>query len=143
MRFVLFLALGLIWSDVQADRASIRVDLSAPGVKVSPMLYGIFFEEINHAGEGGLYAEMVRNRSFEEADSPLFWTAQIGTRIAVDSADPLNDRNPHSLKIEVPAGGGGISNGGFWGMAVEQGKQYDLTLLARAASNYHGKMQAW
>ena len=49
-----------------AQEAPITVDLSKKGAMVSPNLYGIFFEEISHAGDGGLYAELVENRGFEE-----------------------------------------------------------------------------
>ena len=44
----------------------IKIDAAHPGAKISPLLYGIFFEEINRAGEGGIYAEMIQNRSFED-----------------------------------------------------------------------------
>lgn len=50
----------------------INIDTTKPGIKVSPSLYGIFFEEINHSGEGGLYAEMVLNRDFEITSIPYF-----------------------------------------------------------------------
>src|SRR6266581_4172689 len=53
-----------------AESATITVDLKAQGAPVSSRLYGIFFEEINHAGDGGLYAELVRNRGFEDANLP-------------------------------------------------------------------------
>ena len=59
---------------------TIRIDTANPGAKISPLLYGIFFEEINRAGEGGIYAEMIQNRSFEDKsrvdevrDTPLAW----------------------------------------------------------------------
>jgi len=45
---------------------SLTIDVSHPGAKLSPTLYGIFFEEINHAGDGGLYTELIRNRTFKE-----------------------------------------------------------------------------
>src|SRR5664279_6511535 len=54
--------------------ATITVEVDRPGIKVCPTLYGIFFEEVNHAGDGGLYAEMIRNRSFEDTDKPDQWT---------------------------------------------------------------------
>src|SRR5438270_11169692 len=56
---------------------TMTVHADQPGPRVSPTLYGVFFEEINHAGEGGLYAELVRNRSFQEMDTngqPLAWS---------------------------------------------------------------------
>jgi hypothetical protein len=59
--------------------ARIPIDASAQGTPISPLLYGIFFEEINHAGDGGLYAELVRNRSFEDADTPDAWTLVSGS----------------------------------------------------------------
>jgi len=66
-----FLALcGLMGPALAADSATVTVDLKKKGSEVSPHLYGIFFEEINHAGDGGLYAELVRNRGFEDANLP-------------------------------------------------------------------------
>ena len=50
-------------------QVKINVDVANPGVKVSPNLYGIFFEDINHAADGGLYAELISNRSFEDSDN--------------------------------------------------------------------------
>src|SRR6187402_2243723 len=51
-------------------RGAITIDAGAPGARISPTLYGIFFEEISHAGDGGLYAELVQNRGFEDANLP-------------------------------------------------------------------------
>src|SRR6266849_1915015 len=60
------------------EGVTLTVHGDRPGTQVSPSLYGVFFEEINHAGEGGLYAELVRNRDFEETDSkdgqPAGWS---------------------------------------------------------------------
>src|SRR5207249_1815382 len=53
--------------------AKLTVDVDKPGITVSPVLYGIFFEEINRAGDGGLYAEMIQNRSFEDAYAQVNW----------------------------------------------------------------------
>jgi alpha-L-arabinofuranosidase len=126
------------YAENQTGRLSI--DLEKPGIKVSPLLYGIFFEEINRAGDGGIYAEMIQNRSFEDADSPVGWKARDAA-IALDKSVPLNAQNPTSLRVEA-AKGGGVSNGGFardWHsrndpgrIAVEQGKKYDLSLYARS-----------
>lgn len=63
-------------STALAASASLSVRADRPGAKISPMLYGIFFEEINCAGDGGLYAELVRNRSFEDADKPEHWSLE-------------------------------------------------------------------
>src|SRR6516162_8418863 len=58
----------------RAQTSTLTVALDRPGHPISPTLYGIFFEDINCSADGGLYAEMVRNRSFEESDQPDFWS---------------------------------------------------------------------
>lgn len=89
-------------------------------------LFGIFFEDLNHAADGGLYGELVQNRSFEfdRVDSPQYhamtaWSlVERGDSVAqahVEMTDPLNRSNPHYLVLEVmtEGDGGGIANGGF------------------------------
>ena len=69
--FALSLALSM-----QAQQHVMTVDVSKPTAKIQPEMYGIFFEEINHAGDGGLYAELVKNRSFEELEMPEGYYAE-------------------------------------------------------------------
>jgi alpha-L-arabinofuranosidase len=102
------------------------------------MLYGIFFEEINCAGDGGLYAEMVRNRSFEESDKPDHWTllnerGATGT-MQLDAAFSVTASNRHSLKVvaESTAGRTAVANSGYWGIALKKGETYELELQARS-----------
>ena len=111
-------------STTKADEplAHLTVQVDQPGVKVSPRLYGIFFEEINRAGDGGLYAEMLQNRSFEDAAEPIGWTllkspAAVAS-IALDSSKPLNPDNRTSLKLAIAKAAGrvGICNEGFKGI---------------------------
>jgi len=100
------------------------VRMDQPGARVSPTLYGAFFEDINRAGDGGLYAEMVQNRSFEAfPDRPLAWTPlenkDADFNLTLDRSSPLNAKNPTSLKIQVEnikAGRVGIYNQGFKGV---------------------------
>lgn len=133
-------AAGLAWGECEAKAASARMTVSAaePGPLISPMLYGIFFEEINCAGDGGIYPEMVRNRSFEESEKPTHWMlhAEGGATASmqVQPASPLTASNRHSLKLTVEdrLGRAGIVNGGFWGMALKQGEKYELKLQARS-----------
>jgi hypothetical protein len=56
-----------------AQPAKISVAVDQPGHKISPMLWGIFFEDINLSADGGIYPELVRNRSFEDSDQPENW----------------------------------------------------------------------
>ena len=131
------LGLGM---QMMAQTAHIEIDAAAQGTPISPILYAIFFEEINHAGDGGLYAELVRNRSFEDADTPQAWTlVGDGSRIAIDTAVPLNSRNPSSLRWEV-MGSASLVNEGYWGIAVQRGKRYRFSMYARCEAGFRGAL---
>ena len=81
------LAAGFAFPTPAAEtKAAIKVQVDRPGIKVSPTLWGIFYEEINCSGDGGLYAELVRNRSFEDADRPEGWTGVADARISIVDA---------------------------------------------------------
>ncbi|MGC8782855.1 MAG: alpha-L-arabinofuranosidase C-terminal domain-containing protein [Armatimonadota bacterium] len=131
---------------VQAQKSVVEVDASAQGTPISPVLWGIFFEEINHAGDGGIYAELVRNRSFEDAPVPQAWTLVGGDRgkshIAVDSDYPLNARNLRSLRWEIGEGSPRVSlvNEGYWGIGIEKGERYRLSLYARCDNRFRGEL---
>ncbi|MGQ9879859.1 MAG: alpha-L-arabinofuranosidase C-terminal domain-containing protein [Armatimonadota bacterium] len=125
--------------------ASIQVDFRAKGTPISPVLYGLFFEEINHAGDGGLYAELVRNRSFEDAPQPQAWLMSDNggkSRIAIDTSQPLNANNLRSLRWEIDEGAGRVSlvNEGYWGIAVQRGKRYRLSMYARGDEKWRGTL---
>jgi alpha-N-arabinofuranosidase len=110
-------------------------------------LFGIFFEEINHAGAGGLWAELVSNRGFEaggpNVPSSIDPWAIIGDEsslIVSTDRSSLFERNKVALHVEVlcdneacPAGGVGVYNPGFWGMNIEQGKTYKVVLYLRSS----------
>jgi len=104
-----------------AQDAAITVQVDRPGVTVSPLLYGIFFEEINRAGDGGLYAELVQNRGFEDAAVPVGWQVVLGdaaeAQITLDKSKPLNAQNPTSLRLAISQAGAraGVANVGFRG----------------------------
>ena len=126
---------------------SITVSVDKPGIKVSPTLWGIFFEDINLSADGGVYAELVRNRSFEDSEKPEFWTsvgsgnAQIDLK--VDAEKPMSAKNPHALKVSIRDAGvarAGVANGGYWGMAVVKGGKYNLSLSARGDAAFAGPL---
>src|SRR3954471_19773500 len=81
-------------TSVQAHAAQISVSVDQPGHRISPTLWGIFFEDINNSADGGLYPELVRNRSFEDSDKLENWkffseTSSKSTA-AIDESAPLN-----------------------------------------------------
>lgn len=117
---------------LQAGSPTLTVHVDRPMVEVSPTLYGIFFEEINHAGDGGLYAEMVRNRSFEDSGKPEHWRLAPGSSGSIEilSHEGATGHNRRFLRI-VSHSSAGVVNGGYWGMDVRQGREYNLTVRAR------------
>ncbi|MFN3648209.1 MAG: alpha-L-arabinofuranosidase C-terminal domain-containing protein [Armatimonadota bacterium] len=119
--------------------AELVVHADRPGPRVSPLMYGVFFEEINHAGDGGIYAELVRNRSFEDGTAPEAWSAvaREGGQpvLALDTDRPLNAAQGKSLRVELRGpGAAGVANDGYWGVPVRKGAEYRLSLFARASS---------
>ncbi len=123
---------------VAAESARIIIEADKPGVTVSSTLHGLFFEDINYGADGGLYAELVQNRSFEDRDALYSWseTARGGAqgRLVVESETPLNANNRHFLRIDVnkPGDGGyGAVNAGFDGIAVRAGERYLFSIYAR------------
>ena len=115
---------------------SITVDPSAEGAKIDRTMYGVFFEDINRAADGGLYAELVQNRSFEystddnKAYTPLTAWTVTGTAEVVNDSGRLDDRNRDYLSLGA---GSSVANAGYnTGIAVEEGKKYDFSVWARA-----------
>jgi len=139
------LVFSLLLAALGASAATtLTVDLAQSGKPISPDLFGIFFEDLNYAADGGLYAELVQNRSFEyQATEQLNWTpltawefvARDGGRGAVKIADavPVHPNNPHYVVVETqqPGAGVGLANAGFDGIVVQAGGQYDFSLFAR------------
>jgi alpha-L-arabinofuranosidase len=130
---LILISLAILGSTISAVAVELTIHLNQKGVAVSPTLYGAFFEDINRAGDGGLYAEMVQNRTFEDNPYLIAWTpltnANSQVTFALDRSLPLNSNNPISLKIEVTKTGGGrvgIFNQGFKGI-VASGKAPDTS----------------
>ena len=132
-----------VWALCASAQVTIDIDLQKPGHAVSPTLYGIFFEDINHAADGGLYAELIRNRSFEEReDEPLAWKAFGSSDIALTTDNLLNTAQRHALALTVKAAGGGVENEGFWGIHAVNGNQYKLKFWVRLVKGNPGLMRA-
>jgi alpha-N-arabinofuranosidase len=135
-----FTALGLATSLLAADvPVRVTIDAAAPGHAVSPLLHGVFFEDINYGADGGLYAELVQNRSFEHAESLYAWsTINRGGAgdITIETAEPLNAKNPHYARLTVRdvGKGFGLANDGFGGIALKQGENYFVSVRARATA---------
>jgi alpha-L-arabinofuranosidase/enterochelin esterase-like enzyme len=127
-----------------AGAETVSVTVGPVAKAISPDLFGIFFEDINYAADGGLYAELLQNRSFEYqmAEQPSWnplscWelVKSGGGKggIKVDAGLPVHPNNPHHLALEVeePGEGVGVSNPGYDGIVVRQGETYDVSFFAR------------
>ena len=124
-----------------ADAVVLQIKADQAAAHVSPMLYGLMTEEINFSYDGGLYGELVRNRSFkEDAKEPVHWQLvqeQGGTgSMSLDPSQPLNTAIPTSLKLTVTKAAAtqrvGIANEGFWGIPVKPNTRYRASFYAKA-----------
>ena len=125
--FCLF-ALSLVAS---AQVHVLDVNTKKLGAPVQPTMYGIFFEDINYAADGGLYAEMVKNRSFEFPQHLMGWRA-FGN-FDVEDDGPF-ERNPHFVRLKYSGHNDkftGLENEGFFGIAVKEGATYRFSVWAR------------
>src|SRR5208283_5475577 len=130
--------------------AKITVDAAHPAHAISPTLWGIFFEDINLSADGGIYPELVRNRSFEDADTPEYWKfASVGdgkSEASVVTADehakppPLNPFNRKSLRVNAN-GAFTLQNEGYWGMNIVAGEGYTLKPAVRG-EKFNGRLTA-
>ncbi len=136
--FILVLSAAHAWSDPVP--VNVTVQLDKPGKTVSPALHGIFFEDINFAADGGLYAELVQNRSFEHGDAFVAWgiVNRGGAGALQLAADrPLNENNPHYARLDVKDSGAGygIANYGYAGIPLRKDDKYLLSVWVRSSTS--------
>ena len=115
-----------------------EVNLSKVGAAINPTQYGIFFEDINYGADGGLYAELVKNRSF---DFPYAFTGwQVAGKVEVRQGDGPFDRNPNYVRLAYSGHHDKFTtliNEGFFGVAVEKGKTYNFSVYARVPEGFN------
>ena len=122
---------------------SVRITVDEGRAKpISENLIGVFFEDLNYAADGGLYAELVQNRDFEYSEtdgnkdknwnSRYAWSVEgEGMTFDVSTEQPVHPNNPHYAVLDVAQPGGGFTNTGFDGIAVKEGEKYDFSLFTR------------
>ena len=131
-RLLLSLVAMVAAGSLSAQTVEMKVNVNRPGAEISPTLYGIFIEDINFAADGGLYAELVKNRSFEFPGNRLQgWS--IGGRVEIRDDGPF-ERNPHYLRLCYPGHSQkltALENEGFFGIGLKEGEQYRFSVWAR------------
>lgn len=132
-----------------AQNPTLTIEAGQPVAKVSPMHYGLMTEELNHSYDGGLYAELVRNRAFlDDAQQPAHWSVVqangSAASIALDKNQPLNSVLPISLRLDAASASSaalaGVSNGGYWGIPVKRETRYRASFYAKAAPEFTGSV---
>jgi alpha-L-arabinofuranosidase len=125
----------------------LRIDADRVLAHSSPNLHGLMTEEINHSYDGGLYGELVSNRTFQDdpgaSGAPVHWSLVRGEggagAIALDRDHPFDSVLPISLRLDILAipgkGKVGVANDGFWGVPVRPHEQYRVSFLARASGD--------
>jgi len=117
---------------VHAADNNFVINTKKTGAPIQSTMYGIFFEDINYAADGGLYAELVKNRSFEFPNALQGW--KIFGNVEVRNDGPF-ERNPHYVRLSDPGHAHkhtGLDNEGFFGIGIKRGEQYSFSVWARA-----------
>ena len=138
-------------SSLKSVEASLKVDMSKEK-KISDLLMGIFFEDINYAADGGLYAELIQNRGFEYALSDkeghdknwnkyTAWSlmGSEGT-FSIDTLSPIHPNNKHYAVLNIIGIGTGLVNEGFDSISITSGDKYDFSIFARNQDNKNKKL---
>lgn len=124
-----------------AQTNEMTVVANKPGAQVQSTMYGIFFEDINYAADGGLYAEMVKNRSFEFPQHLMGW--KTFGNVTLQDDGPF-DKNPHYVRLKYadhPHKHTGIENEGFFGIATKKDATYRFSVWARCPEGGASRLQ--
>ncbi len=132
MRTLIKTCLMLISLSAAGQNHILDINTRKPGATIQPTMWGLFFEDINYAADGGLYGELVKNRSFEFPDHLMGWEAFGTFEIKTDGPFP---RCPHYVELRYPSHEhrhSGLSNNGYFGIGLKQDEEYRFSLWAKA-----------
>ena len=143
LQAVLIIAVSFVSPVIFSQTHSIQVDVKNVGSPIQKTMYGIFFEDINYGADGGLYAELIKNRSFEFPQSLMGWNTFGNVEVRTDGAPFPN--NPHYVRLSYPghdAKQTGLDNEGFFGIGVQKEADYRFSVWARIPEgNESGKIR--
>lgn len=134
-RLLFLTSLCLLTVSIVAQNNVVTIHADKKGAAISPNMWGLFFEDINFAADGGIYAELVKNRSFEFNNPFMGWRRLIGRmpRGRIDVFNTGNPKNPRYIQIVNNSADStvGLQNEGFRGMGVKEGAAYDFSVIAK------------
>ena len=154
-KIIICLVIGNICLQLFSQR-KLTIVADKPITAIAPTMWGVFFEDINFGADGGLYAELVKNRSFEFPIAMMGWNEervnyQKGSILIINKSDNSSNSRFARVTINNAEGNFSLINEGFRGMGFHKEKQYDFSIMARAESannikikiqllNYAGKV---
>ena len=150
---ITILFIGAITACRQSASSNFTIDVSKPGTEVAPICRGQQIEEFNYQFQGGLYAQLINNPSFEELDNPIMnWnlvksgnSGGILTSQTSSETSMLNKNQEHCIKLEVTSvlsGSVGLANEGYWGIKLENHTKYKVSFWAKKGQNFNGILRA-
>jgi alpha-N-arabinofuranosidase len=145
------LLIAVTCASAQQPPATLEIDAHKPIAQVSPTLYGLMTEEINHSYDGGLYPELIRNRAFmDNSYGPHGWVlleqGNAQAAMDLDKTTGPSEAIPRSLKVTIQSADAsnqaGVVNTGYWGMAVRGNESYQCSFYAKADAGLRGPLTA-
>ena len=156
---------GVAATAARADGpATLEVDAGKPGVAIPAGFFGLMTEEINHSYDGGLFAELIQNRTFQDPPPrrpaeargrarrpgpgvarggvPIHWSVVGPGKATTDRADPVNAALPVSLKLDLAGDESGVANDGYWGIPVRPDTTYTASFYAKGGGGFAGPVTA-
>ncbi len=120
---------------------NMTVNAKKAGAIIQPEMYGVFFEDINFGADGGIYAELIKNRSFEFEHPFVGWT--LFGDVVIRNEKPAFDKNPHYVHITGKGlrTGSGLENNGFKGIGLKKEEDYRLSFYARTEKDKNIKVK--
>jgi alpha-L-arabinofuranosidase len=127
--------------------ATLDIEVGQPGPAVPPSFYGLMTEEINHSYDGGLFAELIQNRTFQDPglgkdNLPIHWSLVGSGKLSLDHDRPVNDALPVSLRLDLAGGTAGVANDGYWGIPIRPATTYTASFYARGNDGFTGPVNA-
>lgn len=131
-----FVTTIMLASMISASAETIEVNVKKVGAPIQPTMYGMFFEDINYAADGGLYGELVKNRSFEFPQAFMGW--KVFGKVTLKDDGPF-DRCPHYVSLAYPGHNErrtGLQNEGYFGIGLLKDAEYRFTVWAKAPTGH-------
>ena len=137
MKFRFILLLFVLTVRCAVSQVTLTVIADKPVSPIAPTMWGVFFEDINFGADGGLYAELVKNRSFEFPLPLMGWREnrvnyQKGRILIINKSDQSVNSRFARITISNKEGNYSLSNEGFRGMGIHKGMQYDFSIMVKA-----------